>query len=371
MSTTSTSASNAWWAAATAGCHVIDASVHPVIPDVDVIYAGLAPAWREFVDIAGLRQPPALGYSYPPHAPTSMRSEIADPSTMASADVIVRECLSRTGASALILNGYWGVDSIRNPDLAAALASAVNDWLIDCWLDVDPRLYGSMTIGTSDIDKAVGEIDRVGAHPRIVQVLLAVRSERPYGSRAYAPLLDAAVRNGIAVGLHFGGVSGNPPTPSGWPTYYLEEYVGMATVFQSQLTSLIVGGAFERLPDLRVALIESGFAWLPYLMWRLDKDWKGLRREVPWVRRAPSSYVRDHVRITSQPIDGPQRDLDLQMILDHLGGAELIMYATGYPHRHAQPPEDLLRVLDEPARAQVLGGNAMDFYRLELPEESR
>ena len=59
----------------------------------------------------------------------------------------------------------------------------------------------------------------------------------------------------------------------------------MAHIFQAQLTSLIAEGAFERFPELRVVLLESGFGWLPPLLWRLDKEWKGLRREIPWVKQ--------------------------------------------------------------------------------------
>ena len=59
----------------------------------------------------------------------------------------------------------------------------------------------------------------------------------------------------------------------------------MATAFQSQLTSLIAEGAFDRFPGLRVVLAGSGFAWLPAWVWRFDKVWRGLRREVPWTTR--------------------------------------------------------------------------------------
>ena len=37
----------------------------------------------------------------------------------------------------------------------------------------------------------------------------------------------------------------------------------MASAYQSQLTSLVAEGTFDRFPELRVSLIESGFAWLP------------------------------------------------------------------------------------------------------------
>ena len=97
--------------------------------------------------------------------------------------------------------------------------------------------------------RAAREIDRVGGHPGFVQVFLPVRSRQPSAS-ASTPDLEAAVRHDLAVGLHFGGAPGNPPTPVGWPSYYLEEYAGMATAFQCQLMCLIVEGVFDRFPTL-------------------------------------------------------------------------------------------------------------------------
>src|SRR5262249_4518623 len=149
--------------------------------------------------------------------------------------------------------------------------------------------------------------------------ILPVRSAAPYGNRRYHPIYEAAVRHNLVIGLHFGGAPGNPPTPTGWPSYYIEEYAGMAQVFQSQLISLIVEGVFDQFPTLRVALIESGVTWLPSLMWRLDKEWKGLRREVPWVRRLPSDYIRDHVRLTIQPFDAPPGPRYVEQCIAQLG----------------------------------------------------
>ena len=54
----------------------------------------------------------------------------------------------------------------------------------------------------------------------------------------------------------------------------------MSHVFQSQLTSLISEGTFAEFPELRVTMVEGGWTWLPSLMWRLDKNWKALRREI-------------------------------------------------------------------------------------------
>jgi len=130
--------------------------------------------------------------------------------------------------------------------------------------------------------------------------------------------------------------------------------------------SLIVEGVFDRFPTLRVALVESGFGWLPPFLWRLDKEWKGLRREIPWTKRLPSEYVRAHVRVTLQPIDGPPDPARLLRLIDQLGTDELLMFSTDYPHWHFDQPEDAIPAgLPPDLRAKILSENARAFYRFD------
>ena len=135
----------------------------------------------------------------------------------------------------------------------------------------------------------------------------------------------------------------------------------MASVFQSHLLSLVSEGVFDRFPTLRVALIESGCTWLPSLLWRFDKEWKGLRRETPWVRQPPSTYIREHVRLTLAPFDAPS---DPQYV-DQVGSEELLMFATDYPHWHDDTLPDAHHAgLPAALRHKMLYDNARTFYRL-------
>ncbi|MER3404475.1 MAG: hypothetical protein C4289_04335, partial [Chloroflexota bacterium] len=70
----------------------------------------------------------------------------------------------------LPVNSTWG-----DMDYPAALARAYNDWLIERWLAADPRFLGSMIVATQDPEFAAQEIERVGTHPQIVQVLVGLR----------------------------------------------------------------------------------------------------------------------------------------------------------------------------------------------------
>jgi predicted TIM-barrel fold metal-dependent hydrolase len=175
-----------------------------------------------------------------------------------------------------------------------------------------------------------------------VHAYLPVRSAVPYGNRNYRPLYEAAVRHDLPLCIRFGGAPRTPPTPTGWPSCYIEEYTGMAEVIESQVLCLIAEGVFDYFPTLRVALIEVGFIWLPSRMWRLDKEWKGMRREIPWVKQRPYDIIRQHVRLTVQPLDAPtSRELLLQ-IIEQMDSDERLMFSTDHPHLHFDAPEAAL-----------------------------
>jgi predicted TIM-barrel fold metal-dependent hydrolase len=138
----------------------------------------------------------------------------------------------------------------------------------------------------------------------------------------------------------------------------------MAQVFQTQILSLVVEGVFDRFPDLRMAMVEGGWTWLPSLMWRIDKDWKGLRREVPWNTDPPTRYIRERMRFTLQPMDAPENPHHLLQIIDQLGSDDLLMFSTDYPHWQFDSPDQALPAGLSPAqRSKILRENALNFYR--------
>jgi predicted TIM-barrel fold metal-dependent hydrolase len=339
----------------------IDADLHAAAPSIEALLPYLSDHWREYIRTSAFKG--VVDTAYPPRAPTTVAPGAAMPNSL---QVVQEQVLDPWDVEVGILNCAYSVDSLHNPDTAAAMASAVNDWLAAEWLAPEPRLRGSLVVPTRVPEMGAREIDRLGDHPGFVQVLLPVRSEAPYGHRRYLPIFEAAARHNLVVSLQFGGAPGNPPTGSGWPSYYIEEYVGMAQVFQTQVLNLVVEGVFDRFPNLKMALVESGWTWLPSLMWRIDKDWKGLRREVPWNTQPPSAYIRHRLRLTLQPLDAPEdRPEALNDVIDAMGSDDLLMFSTDYPHWHFASPEQALPAgLSDARKRKILRDNARAFYAL-------
>ena len=88
--------------------------------------------------------------------------------------------------------------------------------------------------------------------------------------------------------IHSGGEGmglAAPPGGAGMPTFYIEWHtLGSAGSIMAHLVSLICHGVFERLPTLKVLLLEGGLAWLPGILWRLDTNWRALPSGHPLAR---------------------------------------------------------------------------------------
>lgn len=309
-----------------------------------------------------------LGCEYPRATPRAARTDAWPPNGRPPAsdlDFMREQLLDRYGIEYGVLTPMLGAGEQLDLERGAALASAINDWQIAEWLDHEPRLRASINIAYEDGDLAAQEIHRLGDDPRFVQALMMIRTAEPMGRRKYWKLYEAAAEHDLPVGVHYGGWGRGPITGAGFASYYLEDNVGMATAFQDQVASLVCEGVFEQFPKLRIVLIEGGIAWLPALMWRLDRAWKLLREEAPRLTRLPSELIREHVWLTTQPIDEPPRAEDFVALLEQMGMNDKIMFATDYPHWDFDAPDRTLpRVLGPELREAILSRNAHGLYRL-------
>jgi uncharacterized protein len=257
----------------------------------------------------------------------------------------------------------WGAEQ---PHFAAGLCRALNDWLVEEWLDPEPRLRSSIAVPIESPDLAAAEIARRADDPRFVQVLLSTGGESGYGNRRYWPIYRAAVEAGRPVAAHTGGLEQH--RGAGWPSFYLEEHVWNGNTMAALLISMLCEGVFDEFPDLQLICVEGGIAWAGPLMWALDAGWAQLREDVPHLRRPPSEYVREHVWFTTQPIEEPADPRDLSVALDLIGMDERIMFASDYPHWDFDSPRQAPKLFPAGLRRGIMGANACRLYG--LPERT-
>jgi uncharacterized protein len=345
-----------------AGPPVIDVDVHEAFSSIEALGPYLEEPWRELIlrgHWKGFTQPFVYWASGGGNRADS-KPESGPPGS--DLGLMRDQLLDAYDVRAAILTGYFYPVMLGDMqvEFASALAAAYNSYQIEEWLSADPRFLGSVHVAPQDPQAAAREIDRVGSHPQMTQVLLGITT-RAYGDPFYFPIFEAAQRHGLRIATHHTVyVEGS----LGMGRYYIERHMLIPQGTMSQIISLVCAGVFDRFPDLRLVCLEGGFTWLPHLMWRMDREYKSLRQEVPWVTRPPSEIVREQVRLATQPAEDLTRD-ELLKVVDLIGSEDVLMFATDYPHFDFDSPlRSLPPRLPEGLERKILYENARDFYGL-------
>ncbi len=355
---------------------IIDTDIHnfdvhndPVFKQIITDY--LSPQWQDYHRMFGQRGHYLRGLyggSYPRFHRNAARTDSWPPSGRppgTDLDFMRHQLLDAWKMDYGILNPLAGAGGQLNMEYGAQLARAVNDYQVAEWLEREPRLRASILVNYEDGELAAQEIRRRGNHPGFVQVLTVARTSEPLGKRKYWKMYEAALEYDLPVGIHVGGQGGHPLTAAGWPSYYLEDHCGMPQAFQAHIASFVCEGVFEHFPELRIVIIEGGFAWVPSFGWRMDRSWKRLKAEVPFLKKAPSEYIQTHFWFTTQPMEEPRQIRHLEQLLGHLDGGRRLMFATDYPHWDFDSPDRALPgTLPYGVRRNIMSENARRFYRL-------
>jgi predicted TIM-barrel fold metal-dependent hydrolase len=346
---------------------IIDTDVHQSPKNKKDLLPYLPKVWHEQFLTGGI----GLSNFYPTPIGVSRKDATPEGGGAAGSDpqFMIEHHLEAYGIEYAILTGGIETALALHPDVdyGNAVIRAYNDYMIENWLPVDPRFKGSIAVNVSDPAEAVKEIQRVGGHPDVVQIIVCSGVKTPYGNRIYHPIYEAAERFGLPFAIHPGSEGKlYPPTPVGYPTRYMEWHNIIPLTFMAHVNSMVCEGVFEKFPGLKFVGIEGGVAWLPHLMWRMDKNYKALRSQTPWLKMLPSEYIKQNVRLTTQPIEEPERPEELVQIFRMIDAEKTVLFSSDYPHWDFDNPKVVLPSMPREMKARILGGTAAELYRLTL-----
>jgi len=343
---------------------LIDTDVHHSYPSPAAIQKRLPRFYQE----AGLSMPGGRPWSNPHGVnrrdakPPSGRSAGSDPA------YLIEHHVEKFGIDYAVLQpgSSLGLCVHPNADFATAYAAALNEWQAEDWWDYDDRLLGCILIAPQDPRAAVAEIKKWADHPKVVEVYMASATRTPLGEKFYWPIYEACCEHNLPLAVHPGqegvGISGQPM--AGWPSTYLEWHTNLSQNYMCQISSLVLQGVFAQFPTFQFVAVEGGFGWLPHLMWRMDKNWKALRFTCPWLTKAPSEYILSNVKLTSQPIEEPEKPDHLLAILEMIHAEKTLMFSSDYPHWDNDSPAKSFPKLEPAMHDAIMWKTAAQVYGL-------
>lgn len=255
-------------------------------------------------------------------------------------------------------------------DLEADLARAYARWVTENVLDRDPSVLTLLYLPFGHPEACVELIEEFGDRQGVVGFMItSVRRRRLY-ERAYMPVYAALQERSLVLGFHTAFDFYAEPSTEQLNRFLSIHTLGFPHFQMIQMLNWVVNGLPVRFPDLRVLFIEGGLACVPFVMERLDHEFRMRRSEAPLLERLPSDYLRE-CWFTSQPLESAENPRYLQTTFEMINAETQLLYASDWPHWDFDLPSRIARLpfLDERAKRQILGENGARLFGLEVPAQ--
>ena len=255
-------------------------------------------------------------------------------------------------------------------EIEAELATAYNRWIVEHVLPHEPRMKAMLYLPFNTPDAAEATAKRFLGAPGVVGFLVTSTRYQPVHANEYMRLYAMLEEAGMPVGFH---------AHHNWNNEYtrhLNRFLSMHAISfvlsnMIHLTNWVINGLPVRFPKLKVLWIESGLAWLPFLMQRLDHEYLMRVSEAPLLKRLPSEYIAE-MYYTMQPMEATNLKL-LEGTFEAIRADTQLLYASDWPHWDFDVPAKVfdLPFLDQRAKRNILGLNASRVFNLLVPARYR
>jgi predicted TIM-barrel fold metal-dependent hydrolase len=291
--------------------------------------------------------------------------------------------LDKTGVSQAVIypTGGLSIGMLVNIEYAVAYCRAYNDWLHARYLTRTSKLRTAGLVPIIDVDESIAELRR--AHTELGMNIFMLPSNgealgKHLGARMYWPLYAEAERLGCVLAVH-GGRHHNFSYVDTYSTYYPVHALGHPLGLIIHCAGMVSHGVFDRYPGLKIAFLEGGSCWLPFLMERLDRAFETHAdqsyRDLPMgpsAEERPSEYIKRLVQEGRLYVGFDLGEEMLGYAVQRAGRGGFV-YASDFPHEGFSPDyarreidEVLARKdLSDEDKAALLGGNAKRLYGLD------
>jgi predicted TIM-barrel fold metal-dependent hydrolase len=279
------------------------------------------------------------------------------------------------GVAATPFGSGLGSTGDVDPVLVMAGARAHNRWVSEFAQHTPERRAAVAIVPVlHDIPAAVEMIEWAAEHDLRGGIMIPTKwmPQPSYNEPVYDPIWSAAAAADLPVHTHSG--VGPDPNDYGYSPGLISIYTTEAYWWAARpLWALILGGVFERHPNLKYVCAENGAWWVPDIIDRMDSKWIGdhaTRKFGPSAFRAelamkPSDYFHRNCFMAASVMG------DIEVERRHRIGLDNLMWGSDYPHPEGSWPHtrDWLRdrFHDVPVEEtrKILGTNALNVYNFD------
>src|SRR5262245_17238470 len=232
--------------------------------------------------------------------------------------------------SCMFPTGMLSIGLHPQKEMEVELCWAYNRWLTEKVLpESDGRIFSMLPLPFSDPAQSLRQVQTFGGRKGVTGFMVTTVRTLPVYDNAYMGVYRALEERNLALSFHSGPNWGEPVFRS------CNRFIAVHALAFSfynilHLTNWVINGLGERFPKLAVIWSESGLAWVPFLMQRLDHEYMLRSTECPTLKKRPSDYMRD-MYYSSQPME--MQDMEaLECTFRMINAETQLLYSSDYPH---------------------------------------
>jgi predicted TIM-barrel fold metal-dependent hydrolase len=254
------------------------------------------------------------------------------------------------------------------PDVEVCLARAYNRWLVEKILPGSPRIHSMLYLPFNNPEAALKIVEDFGDADGVMGFMVTSVRHRPVHHNDYMKIYAALEERGLPIGFH-SGFNWDDPMFRTCNRFLAVHALGFTWYNVVHCTNWVLNGMNERFPQLPVVWIESGISWIPFLMQRLDTQYRMRSSECPLLKKLPSDYMRD-MYYTTQPMEMPDDIMLLEATFEAMNAETQLLWASDYPHWDMDVPSVIwdLPFLSEQAKRNILGETAQKLFKLDVSD---
>lgn len=248
-------------------------------------------------------------------------------------------------------------------DIEIYLSRAYCRWLTEQILPQDKRILGLIYLPFNTPGECEKLVKQYGDHEGVVGFTICAVRHKPVHANQYMRLYSMIQETGKPLIFH-AGPHWDDPSFSQLNRFISMHALSFVHYNLIHMTNWVINAMPERFPKLKTIWVESGLAWIPFLMQRLDHEVMMRQSEAPGLKRLPSEYMRE-MFYSSQPME--RNDLGLlEATMKAINAETQLLYSSDWPHWDFDPPSAItsLPFLSDQAKRNILGLNAARVFNL-------
>jgi uncharacterized protein len=250
-------------------------------------------------------------------------------------------------------------------DMEVWLGRAYNRWMVERVLSADDRIKTLALLPFNTPAEALRTVEEFGEKDGIIGFCVTSTRYKPVHHNDYMRLYAAIQALDKPLAFH-SGYHWQDQSLATVNSFLGMHALGFVWCNMVHMTNWILNGIPERFPKLKSIWIESGLAWVPFLMQRLDDQFLMRQSEAPQLKMLPSEYMRRNCWYTTQPIE-TTHPRALEVTLEMINAETQLLFSSDWPHFDFDLPATIfdLPFLSEQAKRNILGLNAARIFHLD------